>query len=108
MAGYKFDRIAALADGRVGVEGCDVSFEAAAIGDMNTDVFSGPQSRDVTEIGLHPFMLAYANDGFRDYTLLPIFPLRTFRHRSVFIRASPSRRICMVGRLRRPVIRPPL
>ena len=86
MAGYKFDRIAALADGRVGVEGCDVSFEAAAIGDMNTDVFSGPQSRDVTEIGLHPFMLAYANDGFRDYTLLPIFPLRTFRHRSVFIR----------------------
>ncbi len=24
--------------------------------------------------------------GFRDYTLLPIFPLRMFRHRSVFIR----------------------
>jgi 4,5-dihydroxyphthalate decarboxylase len=53
---------------------------------MNTDVFSGPQSRDVTEIGLHPFMLAYANEGFRDYTLLPIFPLRLFRHKSVFIR----------------------
>ena len=86
MAGYKFDRITALADGRVGVAGCDVNFETAAIGDMNTDVFSGPQTRDVTEIGLHPFMLAYANDGFRDYTLLPIFPLRTFRHRSVFIR----------------------
>ena len=86
IAGYKFDRLAALADGRVGVDGCDVRFEAAAIGDMNTDVFSGPQSRDVTEIGLHPFMLAYANEGFRDYTLLPIFPLRLFRHKSVFIR----------------------
>jgi len=53
---------------------------------MNTNVFNGPQSYDVTEIGLHPFMLAYANDNFRDYTLLPIFPLRTYRHKSVFIR----------------------
>jgi 4,5-dihydroxyphthalate decarboxylase len=86
VSGYKFDRVAALADGRVAIEGCDVHFETASIGDMNTDVFSGPQSRDVTEIGLHPFMLAYANEGFRDYTLLPIFPLRLFRHKSVFIR----------------------
>jgi 4,5-dihydroxyphthalate decarboxylase len=30
-------------------------------------------------------MLAYANDNFRDYTLLPIFPLRLFRHKSIFI-----------------------
>jgi 4,5-dihydroxyphthalate decarboxylase len=86
ISGYKFDRIAALADGRVGIEGCDVTFEEASIGDMNTHVFSGPQSRTVTEIGLHPFMLAYANENFRDYTLLPIFPLRLFRHKSVFIR----------------------
>lgn len=53
---------------------------------MNTDVFSGEQTYDVTEIGLHPFMLAYANDNFRDYTLLPVFPLRLFRHKSIFIR----------------------
>ena len=32
--------------------------------------------------------MAYANDGFRDYTLLPIFPLRTFRHKSIFIRTD--------------------
>jgi len=52
------------------------------------DRVSGPQTRAVTEVGLHPFMLAYANDGFRDYTLLPIFPLRTFRHKSIFIRTD--------------------
>ena len=52
---------------------------------MNTNVFNGPQTLDVTEIGLHPFMLAYANDNFRDYTLLPIFPVRVFRHKSIFI-----------------------
>jgi 4,5-dihydroxyphthalate decarboxylase len=88
MAGYKFKRLEALVDGRVKVEGCNSKFELAKIGDMNTDVFSGSQTRDVTEIGLHPFMLAYANDGFRDYSLLPIFPLRLFRHRSVFIRTD--------------------
>jgi 4,5-dihydroxyphthalate decarboxylase len=88
LAGYKYNRVEALIDGRVKIEGCDMRFEPDSIGDMNTHVFSGPQSREVTEIGLHPFMLAFANDGFRDYTLLPIFPLRVFRHRSVFIRTD--------------------
>jgi len=88
MAGYKFDRTKALIDGHVKIEGCDIQFQELGIGDINTNVFRGPQTLDVTEIGLHPFMLAYANDGFRDYTLLPIFPLRLFRHKSVFIRTD--------------------
>ena len=88
MAGYKFDRTKALIDGRVKVEGYDIQFKEMGIGDINTHVFSGPQTLEVTEIGLHPFMLAYANDGFRDYSLLPIFPLRLFRHKSVFIRTD--------------------
>ena len=88
MAGYKFDRTKALIDGRVKIEGCDIQFQESGIGDINTHVFSGPQTLDVTEIGLHPFMLAYANDGFRDYSLLPIFPLRLFRHKSVFLRTD--------------------
>ncbi len=86
VTGYNFDRLAALADGKVKIAGCDTRFTVGKIGDMNTDIFSGPQTNDVTEIGLHPFMLAFANDNFRDYTLLPIFPLRLFRHKSVFIR----------------------
>lgn len=86
MAGYQFDRTKALIDGDVKIDGCDIQFQESGIGDTNTNVFSGPQTLDVTEIGLHPFMLAYANDEFRDYALLPIFPLRLFRHKSVFIR----------------------
>ena len=88
MAGYKFDRTKALIDGRVKIEGCNIQFRESGIGDINTNVFNGPQTLDVTEIGLHPFMLAYANDNFRDYSLLPIFPLRLFRHKSVFIRTD--------------------
>jgi 4,5-dihydroxyphthalate decarboxylase len=86
VAGYNVNRVKSLVDGRVKIKGCTINFTKAGIGDMNTNTFSGDQTYDVTEIGLHPFMLAYANDGFRDYTLLPIFPLRIFRHKSVFIR----------------------
>jgi 4,5-dihydroxyphthalate decarboxylase len=70
----------------VKIEGCETHFAEGKIGEMNTHVFSGPRTLDVTEIGLHPFMLAYANGDFRDYSLLPIFPLRLFRHKSIFIR----------------------
>lgn len=88
IAGYKYNRVAALVEGRVKVKGCQVQFKVSSIGDMNTHLFSGPRTNDVSEVGLHPFMLAYANDDFRAYTLLPIFPLRVFRHRSVFIRTD--------------------
>ena len=87
IAGYPFDRVQGLG-GRVPVEGCDVQFENASIGDMNSHVFSGPRTREVTEIGLMPYVLAYANDAFRAYTLIPVFPLRLFRHKSIFVRTD--------------------
>jgi 4,5-dihydroxyphthalate decarboxylase len=86
-AGYPFDRVEGLG-GTVPVEGCDVRFETSAIGDMNRHVFAGPRTREVTEIGMTPYLLAYANDGFRAYTLIPVFPLRLFRHKSIFIRTD--------------------
>ena len=88
IAGYKYDRFEALIDGRVKVEGCDAQFEVSSIGAMNTHVFSGPKTLEVTEIGLSPYMLAFANEGFRDYTLIPVFPLRLFRHKSIFVRTD--------------------
>ena len=88
ISGYDLDRVSGLVDGSVEVAGCDFTFEVAGIGDMNTDVFSGEQTRDVTEIGLHPYMLAYANEGFRDYSLIPVFPIRVFRHKSIFINTA--------------------
>jgi len=88
MAGYDYDRVKALMDGSVEIENCDTSFEVSSVGEMNTHIFTGPQTRAVTEVGLHPFMLAYDNDGFKDYTLIPVFPLRTFRHKSIYIRTD--------------------
>ena len=87
-AGYPYDHVKSFMTGDAEVEGCETRFEVDKIGDLNNHVFSGPQSRGVTEIGLAPFMLAYANDGFRDYSLIPVFPLRTFRHKSIFVHSD--------------------
>jgi len=88
LGGYRYDRVVDLADGKVSLAGYATRFREGKIGDLNTEIFHGSQTLDVTEIGLHPFVLAYANEGFRDYVLLPIFPLRVFRHKSIFIRTD--------------------
>lgn len=88
VAGYPYDRVNALADGQVPIEGCDVTFETSKIGDANTHVFAGPQTRDVSEIGLIPYLLAFCNGGFRDYEMLPIPVLKVFRHKSIFVRTD--------------------
>lgn len=88
IAGYDYSRVKPLADGRVTIEGCQHLYETTSIGPLNNHAFFGPQNRDVTEIGLIPYILAYANDEFRDYTLLPIPVLRLFRHKSIWVRAN--------------------
>lgn len=88
MAGYEYNRVRALADGSVQVKGCASTFEVTGIGPLNNHAFFGPQTRDITEIGLIPYMLAYANDNFRDYILLPIPVLRLFRHKSMWVRTD--------------------
>ncbi|WP_420415362.1 ABC transporter substrate-binding protein [Roseibium sp.] len=88
VSSYLLDRTQALFDGSVAIEGADAEFIQGAIGDMNTAAFTGIGRNEITELGLHPFMLAHANEGFRDYALLPVFLLRQFRHKSVFVRRN--------------------
>ena len=85
VAGYPYNHVQALMTGKAQVDGCEVEFETDKIGNLNNHAFAGPQTRGITEIGLAPFMVAYANDGFRDYSLIPVFPLRIFRHKSIFV-----------------------
>ena len=88
IAGYPFDRVKGLIDGSVKVEGCHTRFEISNIYKLNAMAMGGKQKFEVQEIGLHPYMVAFANNDFRDYTLIPVFPLRTFRHKSIFIRTD--------------------
>ena len=87
-AGYPYRHMKAFMTGKAAIKGCSTQFEVDKIGDLNNHIFTGPQTRWITEVGLAPFMLAYANDNFRDYSLIPVFPLRTFRHKSIFVHSD--------------------
>lgn len=85
VAGYPFEHVKGLMTGKVQIDQRAVNFEVGKIGDLNTHIISGPRILDVTEVGLVPYLLAFANEGFRAYSLIPVFPLRLFRHKSIFV-----------------------
>lgn len=88
VSNYLMDRTQALFDGTAKIEGTDATFVQGPIGDLNTAAFTGSGKNEIAELGLHPFMLAHANEGFRDYALLPVFLLRQFSHKSVYVRTD--------------------
>lgn len=75
-------------DGQVDIEGADVSFNVENIYTLNSNAFGPEKKYEVTEMGLIPYITKYINDDFRDYTLIPVFISRTFRHRNVFVHAD--------------------
>jgi 4,5-dihydroxyphthalate decarboxylase len=88
IAGYAYDRVRAIQDGRLGLEGFDVSFKTADIYATSRDVFGTDHENEVSEIGLIPYITRFANNGFRDYMLIPVFISRIFRHRNIFVRTG--------------------
>jgi len=86
IAGYAYDRVRAIQDGRLGPKGFNTSFHVENIYSLNENLFGASRKYEVSETGLIPFVTKYANDGFRDYTLLPVFISRMFRHRNIFVR----------------------
>jgi len=85
ISGYDYDRVSAIRDGKVSIEEADVNFEVSNIYAMNKSVFGPEQKFEVSEIGLIPYVSRYINEDFRDYTLIPVFISRTFRHRNIYI-----------------------
>ena len=63
----------------------DVNFEVSNIYSLNQSAFGPEKKYDVSEIGLIPFITRYINYDFRDYTLLPIFISKSFRHRNIYV-----------------------
>ena len=85
IAGYDYDRVAAIRDEKVTIDQAKVNFEVSNIYELNKHVFGDEQTYEVAEIGLIPYISRYINEGFRDYTLIPVFISRTFRHRNIFV-----------------------
>ena len=42
MVGYEYNRVKALIDGSVKIEGCSTTFESTSIGPLNNHAFFGP------------------------------------------------------------------
>ena len=71
----------ALTDGRVHIEGCDVSYLTMPVEECSERAYFHGEF-DVTEIGLSPYLIALSQ-GIPPYVAIPILLSRMFRHSAV-------------------------
>lgn len=81
-----YDRTRALRDGRVNVEGCDVTFLPLYPEEIFHRAFNY-QEFDVCEISFSSYIRTIA-DGTAPYIGIPAFVSRVFRHSGIYIRAD--------------------
>ena len=81
-----YDRVQALADGRVGIEGCDPVHFNLDIHDIFFRAIRN-QEFDVTELSFSSYMMMVAR-GSPPYRAIPVFLSRMFRHSAIYIRTD--------------------
>src|SRR3546814_5219958 len=75
-----------LLDGRVRIAGCAATFHTMPIEEMFARAFTRAEF-DVTELSFSNYMARVAR-GDSAYSLIPVFPSRSFRHSAFFIRTD--------------------
>lgn len=83
-AGWDYDRVRALIDGRVEVEGCTLTYLSLGPEECFHRAWSG-QEFDVSELGISSYLIAAAR-GDSPYVAIPVFLSRSFRHSGIYIR----------------------
>jgi 4,5-dihydroxyphthalate decarboxylase len=86
IATWDYDRVRALMDGRVRVEGCDVNFLTMPVEEVFERAFFHGEF-DVAEIGFSPYLITLSR-GTPPYAAIPVFLSRMFRHSVVYIRTD--------------------
>lgn len=81
-----YDRVAALKDGRVSVEGCEVNFLPLAAEEVFFRAFRSAEF-DVSELSFSSTMIQAAR-GDCQYVGIPAFVSRVFRHSGIYIRTD--------------------
>ena len=56
VAGYPYDRVQAIKDELVGIDGAEVSFQNENIYSLNTKAFGPDRPYEISEMGLIPFV----------------------------------------------------
>jgi len=85
IGGYDYDRVQPIKNGEVTLKDATVSFEKSNIYALNRYAFGPDQKFDITEMGLIPYITKYINEDFREYTLIPVFISKVFRHKNIFV-----------------------
>jgi 4,5-dihydroxyphthalate decarboxylase len=86
VATWDYDRVRALADGRLAIEGCDVNYLTMRVEEILERAFFHGEF-EVAEIGFSPQLIALSR-GVARYVALPVFLSRMFRHSAIYIRAD--------------------
>lgn len=86
VATGNYDRVRAILDGRVTIEGCDVNYITLEPEETFFRAF-GAREFDVTELSLSSYMVATSR-GTCPYKAIPVFPSRMFRHSAIYIRTD--------------------
>jgi 4,5-dihydroxyphthalate decarboxylase len=86
IATWDYDRVRALVDGRVRVEGCDINYLTMPVEEcFERAYFHG--EFEVAEIGFSPYLIGLSR-GAPPYIAVPAFLSRMFRHSAVYIRTD--------------------
>ncbi len=86
VATWDYDRVRALTEGRVAIEGCDVNYLTMPVEEcFERAYFHG--EFDVAEIGFSPYLIALSR-SITPYVAIPAFLSRMFRHSAVYIRTD--------------------
>jgi 4,5-dihydroxyphthalate decarboxylase len=86
IASWDYDRVRALTDGRVEVEGCDVNYITMPVEECFERAFFHGEF-EVAEIGFSPYLIALSR-GPTPYIAVPVFLSRMFRHSAVYVRSD--------------------
>lgn len=81
-----YDRTRPLADGRVGVEGVDLTVVRAPVEDVFFRMLRNREF-DVAEMSLSSYVMTLDFPD-RPFVALPVFPSRAFRHGAVYVRSD--------------------
>jgi 4,5-dihydroxyphthalate decarboxylase len=84
VATWDYDRVRALIDGRVSIEGCDVNYLPIPVEECFHRAYLHAEF-DVAEIGFSPYLIALSRD-VAPYVAIPAFLSRTFRHSAIYVR----------------------
>lgn len=80
------DRVRAIVDGRVQVEGCDINYILQTPEELFARVATGG-APEVCEVGFSTYLVGVSRDN-HPYVSLPVFLSRMFRHSSIYIRTD--------------------